>query len=302
MKGKALAASLLLILCVAAAAQQPAEVTKYELRYTPNAELVTLQQVSARVDEVLMENNPLGIEGWMKGKLQHRAGTFNEETQTFPMTLELDGIAQEFNGQPVSGPEQSRISVELTPLGQLKNPQQPAVENGPMAMFVAGVPIQMLALLCHVVVFPDHPVAVGERWVTEGQADISPDMQLPLEVGTELLNVSDEHQATLLSDMDLRLADFKAPNPLGYGDPVTVRNGRLTISDLTRVFDLQNGVVLEAEGSVGFTGQIDLAGFPLTARADLSFSLSPQPQKEKPGQPQQQPAVGAVEGGQAAGN
>jgi hypothetical protein len=315
MKSKILAVSLLLILCVAAAAQQPAEVTRYELRYTPNDELATLQQVHAKIEEVALENNPLGIEGWMKAKLEHRAGAVNEETKTFALTLELEEIAQEFNGQPIGGAQQSRISVDLTPLGQIKNPRQVSDTDTPAAALAAGVPVQMLALLCHVVTFPDHPVAIGERWVNEEAVDVGQDAPVTLRIATELLQVTqaDEQaeeqgqQATLLSDMDLLLSDFKAPNPMGYGDPVTVQNGRLTITDLTREFDMQNGVVVEAEGKAGFSGQMVMAGFPLNLRVTLNFSMKPQPaQKNAPatagGAGDDEAQAGAGQGGAGGAN
>jgi hypothetical protein len=283
MKRIALTALVLTVLCAAAVAQPPAEVQKYDLRYDPKGELVTIQQVNAKIDEVAMENNPLGIDGWMKGTLQHSATVLDPDKQSFVMTLQMEDIKQEFNGQPIGGETESQISVELTPLGQVKRPERAVEADVPTMAFAVGVPTQLLALLCHLVMFPDHPVAIGEEWTTEGLVDIGRDEPVPVHIATELQQVEQEQLAILLSDMDLRLARFKAPNPLGSGDPVDVDNGRMTISELSRVFDMNNGVVVQAEGKVNFSGQMDMSGFPLNIQVSLSFALTPQaPQEEQP--------------------
>jgi len=257
---------------------QEAAVKKYDLRYNPQGELVTRQELSAKIDNVTMESNPLGIEGWMKSKLQHTATAIDAQKQTFIMTLKLDDIQQEFNGQAMKGKTETSLCLEVSPLGELVGPQGRNFDLTQLG--TAGIPTELLAVMCYLVRFPDHPVAVGEEWEIAQTLQVDERcMPIPMNVTTKLDRVEHDRYIRLLSQVRVHLASFRAPNPLGYGDPVPINNGEMTISNLWRIFDLANGVVIHAEGKARFNAQVDMGGFPLNVQVDWSMALKPEPQE-----------------------
>jgi hypothetical protein len=54
---------------------------------------------------------------------------------------------------------------------------------------------------------------------------------------------------------------------------VPVKNAELEIVDLWRVFDMEKGVVVKAEGKVEFSAQVDMGGFPLNVAAESVFAM-----------------------------
>ncbi len=281
MKHACIVSVLIVALLAGAALAQEAPATKYDLRYNPQAELVVQQDLSAKVDGVFMENNPLGIEGWMKSNLQCTITALDAETQTFTMTLELTDIQQEFNGQPMAGNKEACMALELSPLGEADIEQLETADLTKLDQ--AGIPTQLLAVLCHLIRFSDHPVAIGEEWEVSPLLQLAPRTEpITLNVTTKLVEVKAERYALLVSQVSIHVPTFKAPNPLGYGDPVPINNGELTITDLSRIFDLESGVVAKARGNASFNAQVDMGGFPLNVRVDWSLAMAPQPEMEEP--------------------
>ncbi len=281
MKHACLVSVLIVALLAGAALAQEAPVREYDLRYNPQAELVVQQQLGATVENVSMENNPLGIEGWMRSNLQCTITALDAETQTFTMTLELTDIQQAFNGQMMAGNTEACMALEVSPLGEADVEQLETADLTKLDQ--AGIPSQLLAVLCHLVRFPDHPVAIGEEWEASPLLQLAPKTKpIALNVTTKLVEVKEEREASLVSQITMYVPTFKAPNPLGYGDPVPINNGELTITDMWQVLDLESGVVTKAKGNAIFKAQVDMGGFPLNVQVDWSLAMAPQPETEEP--------------------
>ena len=280
MKHACLVSVLIVVFLTGAAFAQEAPAKKYDLWYNPQAELVVQQNLGADVDGVSMEGNPLGIEGWMRSNLQCTITALDAETQTFTITLELTDIQQAFNGQMMAGNTEACMALELSPLGEADIEQLETADLTKLDQ--AGIPTQLLAVLCHLVRFPDHPVGVGEEWEASPVLQLAPKTEpVTLNVTTKLVDVKEEREASLVSQITMYVPTFKAPNPLGYGDPVPINNGELTVTDFSRTFDLESGVVTKAKANAIFKAQVDMGGFPLNVQVDWSLAMALQPETEE---------------------
>ena len=246
------------------------------LRFQPTAETITLQELLAKVDNVSLEGNPLGIDGTISAKVKHTTKPVDPEKQTLPVALELTEISQLFQGQEVAGNSQAKVAVDISPTG-LIDAQQYANQK---LFTTAGIPVELLALLCHTVRFPDDPVAVGQEWeITDDVRLTEDDQPIPITATTKLFKIDEEGNAWLLSQISAQMPDFSAPNPMGYGPPVKVTNGTLHITDLWRVFSIASSVVTKAQGKTKFSGQIDMQGYPLKGEMTAGFELKAAPVK-----------------------
>lgn len=244
------------------------------LRYQPTAETITLQELLANVDGVSLEGNPLGIDGTISSKIKASCKPVDPEKQAFPLALELTEISQVFQGQEVAGSSQANVAVDVSPTG-LINAQQYANQK---LFTTAGIPVELLALMCHVVRFPDDPVTVGQEWeITDDVRLAEGDQPIPITATTKLFKIDEEGNAWLLSRISAQMPDFSAPNPMGYGPPVKVTNGTLTITDLWRVFNIATSVVTRAQGKTKFSGQVDMQGYPLKGEMTAGFELKAAP-------------------------
>ncbi len=276
--------SVLIVSWVAGAAfAQETAPKQYALCYNPQAELVVQQQLNADVDKVSMENNPLGIAGWMKSNLQCTVTALDAATQRFTMTLALSDIQQAFNGQMMDGSKEACMVLQVSPLGEVEADIEQLKTADLTKLDQAGIPSQLLAVLCHLVRFPEHPVAIGEQWEVSPVLQLAPDTDpLALNVTTQLVGVKEEREASLLSQLSMFVPSFKAPNPLGYGGPVPIKNGELTVTDLAQTFDMQSGVVTAAAGKARFKAQVDMGGFPLNVQVDWSLAMRLRPEADQP--------------------
>ncbi len=269
---------LLLVCCAAVVPQVAGAADPVTLRYQPGAETTTLQELIAQVDSVSMEGNPLGIEGTISSKIKHIAKPLDPEKQTFQMAFDLTEISQIFQGQEVAGSAQAKLDVDVSPTG-LIDAQQYANQK---LFTTTGIPVELLALLCHAVRFPDDPIATGAEWeITDDVRLAEDDQPIPITATTKLFKIDDEGDAWLLSQVWAQMPDFSAPNPMGYGPPVKVTNGQLKITDLWRVFDVESSVVIRAQGKVKFSGQVDMQGYPLKGEMTAGFELKAAPAKEE---------------------
>lgn len=247
------------------------------LRFQPTAETVTLQELLAKVDSVSLEGNPLGIDGTITAKVKHTTKPVDPEKHTLPVALDLTEISQLFQGQEVAGSSQARVAVDISPTG-LINAEQYANQK---LFTTAGIPVELLALLCHTVRFPDEPVTVGQEWeITDDVRLAEDDQPIPITATTKLFKIDEEGNAWLLSQVWAQMPDFSAPNPMGYGPPVKVTNGSLKITDLWRVFSIASSVVTKAQGKTKFSGQVDMQGYPLKGEMTAGFELKPAPVKQ----------------------
>ncbi len=269
---------LVIFMTGAAFAQEQATIAKYALQYSPSAECVVQQQLHARVEQILLEGNPLGIDGWVNSKLQRTGTPFDPETKTFKMKLQFSEIEQEFNGQAIEGDSTAVLELAVKPKGQIDAKQ--ALGDEMKLTGSTGVPIQLLGLLCQVVRFPEGEVAIGQTWTVEDVINMGKDeAPIPIEVTSKLTKVENGRYAWVQSSMVVHVPNFEAPNPMGYGDDVPVTKAVLKIKDLVRVFDMQESVVTKAEGKASFTGQLDLGGFLMNAQIDTALKMEPQPKK-----------------------
>ena len=253
-------------------AADEAEPKKYDLRYDRQEECIVEQRLSAEIKSVTMEGSPLGLEGWMKSKLVYAGSVLDEEKQSFVMRLGLDEIEQEFNGAPLKGTDEALVGLIVSAWGEVLGKEEGGDDITVMGS--AGVPAELLALLAHLVRFSDQPVAVDEQWESEEVLDAGGKAKpISMLVTTRLSNVEDERYAWLVSEISLQVPSFKMPNPMGYGDPVPVKNAELEVVDLWRVFDMEKGVVVKAEGKVEFSAQVDMGGFPLNITAESVFAM-----------------------------
>ncbi len=258
-----------------------AQQKKYDLRYNRLAQSVIRQKLSAEIKSVTMEGSPLGLEGWMKSNLEYTGSGLDEEKQSFLMRLQLNEIRQEFNGAPLKGSKDACVGLVVSARGEMLGKEEGGGDIAVMGS--AGMPAELVALLVHLVRFPYQPVAVDDEWefaeVLKPGGEARP---IPVMVTTRLCNVEDERYAWLVSEINLQVPSFKMPNPMGSGDPVPVNNAELDIIDLSRVFDMDNGVVVKAEGKVEFRAQVDMGGFPLNIAAESTFAMGPSEDLETP--------------------
>ena len=262
-------------------AADEAQPKTYDLRYDRQEEYIVQQKLSAEIKSVTMEGSPLGLEGWMKSKLVYTGNGLDEETQSFVMRLELDEIEQEFNGAPLKGTDEALVGLIVSVWGEVLGKEEGGDDITVMGS--AGVPAELLALLVHLVRFSDQPVAVDEEWESEEVLDPGGKAKpIAMSVTTRLSNVEDERYAWLVSEISLQVPSFKMPNPMGSGDPVPVKNAELEIVEFWRVFDMEKGVVVKAEGKVGFSAQVDMGGFPLNIAAESVFAMEPCEDSETP--------------------
>lgn len=245
---------LSLLTCLTAWAGLDAAVT---MRYTHEVGATATGELAARIE---------GLE--MGGGLAMAA------TGSLHVTLTLEVISVDEQGVARVRMSFGEMRSEFMGERQVTNDLQPVefgvdclgrpvaleeVEAGEVSLLASGgVPVQLLGVLAAVVPMPEAPVTFGEEWTVQTDTSIPGVGDVSLTTCSHLTEVADE-TATVSSVVGAALPDMTTPNPMGGGE-VQIRQGQLTIDDLSRAIDLSSGFVSSAAGGMTLTCRANLGG------------------------------------------
>jgi hypothetical protein len=268
---------LLLLLAALGGAAQAQE--KYTLRYQTQPDTWKENLVGDLVD-VAMQGQSLGVKGNVTTVVSAKAEAATGGAVATVLTLDFSQVQSSLNGQPSNPAPPPTMLLTLIPNGQVTDfkSQGPAPLN---FMDTGGMPIQILAMLSHVVRFSENAVAVDEEWTCEDTYDFPTLGQVPINTRWKLAEVKNQ-VAVILSTAAAVLPTFKAPNPMAPGTDMDIKNGRITMTDLKQRFDMKAGRLLSSDGNLRLEANVDMGGMLVPATLTMRFGMKP---LDKPTEP-----------------
>jgi len=148
-----------------------------------------------------------------------------------------------------------------------------------------GIPLQLLAVLTHVVRFSEEPVAVGDQWDCQDQYEVPGIGTVPINTRWKLKEVT-ENVASLVSTAAAALPTFKTPNPMVPGADMDVKDGKVLVTELKQQYDMGKSRVTSSQGTLKLQASVDMQGMAMAVTATVTFSAEmaeEQPEKAEKG-------------------
>ena len=259
---------LLLCLAVPAVAQQT-----YDLRYVPPADSKWQEKLSGQITEALVQGQAMGITGDAVAELELQVLSVKPEPKETTLQLGFKSIRANLNGQASQPDSTDPMKLLVDERGKMSLPD---AKDAAVIDWAAtgGIPLQLVAVIAHMVRLPVQPVACGQEWSYE-DAYAMPGMgEVPINTRWKLTEVDDQ-VATLAATAAALVPDFKIPNPMAPGTQVDVKGARVNVLQMTQKYDLRTSRITESEATIKVDARVDLGGFEMPLVITLKSKLEP---------------------------
>lgn len=261
-----------LALVVGVYGQEPA---RYTLRYQPEVGSKCSSRLAGVLLDVAFQGQSLGVNGDVSADLVSEAAERNDEARTTTLKLTLTKVKANLNGQ-ISAPDAPPpVHIVIGEGGNIVEAKTEAEAETPVNFLdTGGVPVVLVAMLANTVRFAEQAVAVGEEWEIEDTYKVPGLGEVPLSSRWKL-TAMEEAKATVTSSAIAALPDFDTPNPMVPGTSMSVKAGRVYISDMKQEYDTATSRITKSEGKLRIDAQLDMQGMTVPVSLVMSFSTKP---------------------------
>ncbi len=242
----------------------------------------TTYRFEADLTTASMSGQPVPVAGSVEADVNVEVTQVDEATGVMTLQIGFSNVTASLQGQPMKQPDLGPTTLQVSPYGELTTGQT----EGNVDLFATGMlPLHILATPLLITRFKGEPVAVGDEWTFEEEAEV-PGLGKVASTSSYVLDGVDDDAVTVTSSLEATIPEFTTSVPFMPGE-FRITGGTLKLVKLKRILSPSERALREASGTVAVEVSIDMGGTVVPVALEVEVALSAAEDTGKPEEPPQ---------------